>query len=97
MWFAFLSYPKFDDRPLFNPGALCLICAVLNSQKVFLRDSNDFAKPNNTEFTFMLKKKKKKKKKKKTSRKFFLLSSKTFPLFMNDLRIRTHRYVKVIL
>ena len=25
MWFSLLSYTKFNDRPRFKPGALCLI------------------------------------------------------------------------
>ena len=64
MWFALLSHQKFDDRPLFKPGALWF-AAILNSIKTFLCGWNNCCYkliPNNSGFTFMkniLEKKKK--------------------------------------
>ena len=51
-WFALICQ-KFDDRPLFKPGTLCLQPYWIASKEIFLWNSNNFCYkpiPNNREF-----------------------------------------------
>ena len=51
--FALLSHQRFDDRPLFKPGALCLICHhfELPKNKYFCLIKIIFAKANSQKCT----------------------------------------------